>query len=172
MPGLTDFIKEVETDGDTATTTSFGKRMPTREIADQLVEAYLRTFETVYRTLHFPTFRAEYERCWTGAADSSFVILLQLCVAIGAAFEDNTFPLRSSEANLWLTVASKIGITGIQILCLLHHANNITNVNSDLGWIGAATLLHTATHIGLHKDPKSFPGMTVPPASPSEGIHP
>ncbi|CAH0046104.1 unnamed protein product [Clonostachys solani] len=195
MPVLMDFLKEVETDGgdlycqlqtckslarqvkayrvlDSATTTSFGKRMPTRQLADQLVEAYLRTFETVYRTTHVTTFRADYERYWAAplAADGSFVILLQLCMAIGAAFEDNTFSLRSSachwvlEANLWLTLACKrhkISITGMQIICLLQHANNITDMSSDLSWIGAGTLLHTATHIGLHKDPKSFPGMTV-----------
>ncbi|CAG9987530.1 unnamed protein product [Clonostachys byssicola] len=154
------------------TSMSFGKRMPTRQIADQLVEAYFRTFETVYRTVHVPTFRAEYEKYWATpqVADGSFVILLQLCMAIGAAFQDDTFSLRSSachwvwEANLWLTLACKrhkISITGMQILCLLHHANDITNMSSDLSWIGAGTLLHTATHIGLHKDPKSFPGMTV-----------
>lgn len=194
MPVLIDFFKELEIDGgdlyrqlqtckslarqvkacrvlDSATT-SFGKRMPTRQTADQLIEAYFRTFETVYRTIHVPTFRAEYERYWAGPqiADGSFVILLQLCMAIGAAFQDNTFSIRSSachwvwEANLWLTLACKrhkISITGMQILCLLHHANDITNMSSDLSWIGAGTLLHTATHIGLHKDPKFFPGMTV-----------
>ncbi|KAK7212155.1 hypothetical protein V2G26_019333 [Clonostachys chloroleuca] len=191
MPVLIDFFKELEIDGgdlyrqlqtckslarqvkacrvlDSATT-SFGKRMPTRQTADQLIEAYFRTFETVYRTIHVPTFRAEYERYWAGPqiADGSFVILLQLCMAIGAAFQDNTFSIRSSachwvwEANLWLTLACKrhkISITGMQILCLLHHANDITNMSSDLSWIGAGTLLHTATHIGLHKDPKFFPG--------------
>ncbi|CAG9945631.1 unnamed protein product [Clonostachys rosea f. rosea IK726] len=188
-----DFMKEVEVEGgdlyrqlqtckslarqvkacrvlDSSTTTSFGKQMPTRQIANQLVEAYLRTFETVYRTIHVPTFRIEYEKYWTGVADGSFIILLQLCMAIGAAFQDDTFSLRSSachwvwEANLWLTLACKrhkISITGMQILCLLHHANDITNMSSDLSWIGAGTLLHTATHIGLHKDPKSFPGMAV-----------
>lgn len=195
MPVLIDFLKEVETDRgdvfrqlhkckslarkvkacrvpDSATTASIGKRMPMRQLADQLIEAYLRTFETVYRTIHVPTFRAEYERYWADpkAADDSFVILLQLCMAIGAAFQDDTFSLRMSachwvfEANLWLMLACKrhrTSITGMQILCLLHHAKNITNMSSDLSWIGAGTLLHTATYIGLHKDPKSFPGMTV-----------
>ncbi|KLU90975.1 hypothetical protein MAPG_09500, partial [Magnaporthiopsis poae ATCC 64411] len=95
---------------DPASITSPGKHMPARKLADSLVEAYLRTFETVYRIVHVPTFRADYERYWRAPAetDEATVVLIQLCMAVGAAFHDDRFSLRSLamrwlyEALFWL----------------------------------------------------------------------
>ncbi|WAO97007.1 Zn(2)-C6 fungal-type domain-containing protein [Fusarium falciforme] len=193
-PGLLDFFKKIEKEKTSTvyqhlekckslarkikarrvpafTTISLSKRMLSRELADQLIEAYLRTFETVYRIVHVPTFRAEYERYWENpkVVSDSFIVLMQLCMAIGAAFQDNVFSHRVSashwvfEAQFWLLSCekSKITIIGLQILCLLHHAKNITNIGSDLTWIGAGGLLRTAMYMGLHKDPKSLSKMTI-----------
>ena len=38
--------------------------IPRREVSDQLVSHYLRTFEFAYRILHIPSFQAEYARYW------------------------------------------------------------------------------------------------------------
>ncbi|KAJ4129517.1 hypothetical protein NW754_003798 [Fusarium falciforme] len=144
MPVLIDFLKEVETDRgdlfrqlqkckslarkvkacrvpDSATTVSIGKQMPTRQLADQLIEAYLRIFETVYRTIHVPTFRAEYERYWADpqAADDSFVILLQLCMAIGAAFQDDTLAVNSELSTSLQEMMRQ--------LCKFHETGGITS---------------------------------------------
>ncbi|KAM0326588.1 hypothetical protein ACHAQA_006457 [Verticillium albo-atrum] len=146
--------------------------MPAKELADQLVDAYLRTFESVYRIVHIPSFRAEYERYWLSpeTANESFVVLLQLCMAIGAAFHDDTFSLRTIatqwvyEAQVWLMLPcekSRMTITGLQIMCLLHHAKHTTNIGSDLTWIGAGALLRTAMYMGLHEDPKCIAKMSA-----------
>ncbi|RNJ58071.1 hypothetical protein D7B24_005216 [Verticillium nonalfalfae] len=149
-----------------------GKSIPQKDLADQLVDAYLRTFESVYRVVHIPSFKAEYERYWVdpSAANESFVVLLQLCMAIGAAFQDDTFSLRTIatqwiyEAQVWLMLPcekSKMSIVGLQILCLLHLAKNTTNVGSDLTWISAGALLRTAMYMGLHEDPKCIAKMSA-----------
>ncbi|KAM0284020.1 hypothetical protein ACHAQH_002215 [Verticillium albo-atrum] len=154
------------------TTIVIGRTMPARKLADQLVDAYLRTFESVYRVVHIPSFKAEYDRYWLdpAAASEPFVVLLQLCMAIGAAFHDDIFSLRTIatqwvyEAQVWLMLPcekSKMTILGLQILCLLHHAKNTTNVGSDLTWIGAGALLRTAMYMGLHEDPKCIAKMSA-----------
>ncbi|KAG7103387.1 Transcription factor lepE like protein [Verticillium longisporum] len=115
-----------------------GKSIPQKDLADQLVDAYLRTFESVYRVVHIPSFKAEYERYWVdpSAANESFVVLLQLCMAIGAAFQDDTFSLRTI-ATQWIYEA--------QVWLMLP----------------AGALLRTAMYMGLHEDPKCIAKMSA-----------
>ncbi|KAI1495092.1 hypothetical protein F5X96DRAFT_199173 [Biscogniauxia mediterranea] len=144
--------------------------IPARHVADKLVDAYLRTFERVYRILHVPSFEQEYEGFWKGSNSSLvFNIKVQLCMAIGACFHDETFSLRKAaiqwvyEASTWLTLAgkSKLTISGLQVMCLLHLACKITGREEDIGWISAGLLLRTAMLMGLHVDPNKLPGMSV-----------
>ncbi|EEH37989.2 hypothetical protein PAAG_00910 [Paracoccidioides lutzii Pb01] len=60
-------------------------------IADILVACYLRTTETVYRILHVPTFRKDYEAVWAAGLtpDTASLVQLKLVLAIGAATYDN-----------------------------------------------------------------------------------
>ena len=113
------------------TSMSIGKSIPSREVADVLIDGYLRTFETVYRVLHIPTFRADYERYWAKPQDAktSFVVVMQLCMAIGACFYDEAYSLRVSatrwiyEALVWLMLPpdkSRMTIEGIQVCDLLN----------------------------------------------------
>ncbi|KAI5917023.1 hypothetical protein F4810DRAFT_698280 [Camillea tinctor] len=143
---------------------------PARNVADNLVEAYLRTFERVYRILHIPSFEQEYEDFWKGTNSSLiFNIKLQLCMAIGAGFYDEIFSLRKAaiqwvyEASTWLTLAgkSKLTISGLQVMCLLHLACKITGREEDIGWISAGFLLRTAMLMGLHVDPSGLPGTSI-----------
>ncbi|KAL8369675.1 hypothetical protein RB595_000149 [Gaeumannomyces hyphopodioides] len=151
---------------DPASITSPGKHMPPRELADSLVEAYLRTFETVYRVVHVPTFRADYERYWRAPAetDEATVVLIQLCMALGAAFHDERFSLRSLamrwlyEALFWLINPmmrdkKKMTLTGLQVQCLIHLCRHTCGPGADTSWVGAGSLLRTAMYMGLHRDP-------------------
>lgn len=153
-------------------TISIGDRVPAREVADQLIEAYLRTFESVYRVVHIPSFRAEYERYWANpqGANDHFLVLMQLCMAIGAAVHDDTFSLRASathwvyEAQFWLMMPcekSRMTIPGLQISLLLHQAKHMTNIGADLTWVGAGSLLRMAMCMGLHEDPRCISKMTA-----------
>ncbi|KAL8359011.1 hypothetical protein RB598_007727 [Gaeumannomyces tritici] len=154
---------------DPASITSPGKHMPSRELADSLVEAYLRTFETVYRVVHVPTFRADYERYWRAPAetDEATVVLIQLCMALGAVFHDERFSLRSLamrwlyEALFWLVNPlmrdkKKMTLTGLQIQCLIHLCRQTCGPGADTSWVGAGSLLRTAMYMGLHRDPSTL----------------
>lgn len=151
---------------------SIGKQIPPRELADKLVENYIRTFEGVLRIVHIPTFRAEYERYWQNpdAASDSFVIQLQLCMALGCVVHDDTYSMRPMasqwvhEAQLWLIIPPEKGrmtIAGIQIRCLLCLARATASVSHDLIWSFAGSLVRIAMAMGLHRDPKHLTQMTT-----------
>ncbi|KAL7944320.1 fungal-specific transcription factor domain-containing protein [Trichoderma barbatum] len=152
--------------------TNLGARMPERELADVLVENYLRTFEGVFRIVHIPTFRAEYARFWEGSHSSteSFAILLQLVMALGAALYDDVFSLRPMatqwifEAQMWLMIPpekKRINIEGIQIQCLLLLAKSTCNVGTDVVWMMAGNLVRNAMFVGLHRDPRFLGDLTI-----------
>lgn len=146
-----------------------GRRLPSRCVADELVETYLRTFEGVLRVLHVPTFRAEYEQFWDNreATPDYFIIQLQLVMALGAAMHDDVFSMRSvasqwvHEAQLWLMLPpekNRLTIAGIQVMCLVILARSVCSVGSDLAWISSGSLIRKAIYCGLHRDPRSFKG--------------
>lgn len=149
-----------------------GDTIPLKELADQLIENYLRTFEGVLRILHVPTFRLEYEKYWQnpGAANMCFVMQMQLCLALGATIYDEIFSMRAMamhwvyEAQLWLMLPaekSKMTIPGIQNLCLLVLAKSCCGVGQDLTWITMGSLVRMAMYMGLHRDPKHLGKMTI-----------
>lgn len=148
----------------------FGKHIPAREVADELINSYFRTFETVYRVLHIPTFTRDYRRYWENPseASSNFVIQMQLCMAIGTIFYDETCSLRHLasqwiyEAQIWLmspapSEKSRMNIPGLQTMCLLHLAREVSGIGADLVWISAGGLVRSAMYMGLHRDPTKIP---------------
>ncbi|TIC99671.1 Transcription factor yanR [Colletotrichum higginsianum] len=148
-----------------------GQNMPSRELADVLVDIYLRTFESVHRIVHIPTFRADYERYWQNPSEATdtFVILLQLCMGIGATMYDERFTLRTLairwfwEGMFWLITPcekSKMTVNGLQIRCLMHFLRHTANIGCDLSWIGAGAIVRTAMYMGLHRDPKAIVKMS------------
>lgn len=150
---------------------SIGQSFPSRELADQLIENYLRTFEGVLRIVHVPTFRADYERYWQNqsAASESLVVLLQLCMALGSSVRDDSYALKNAatqwiyEAQLWMILPpekSRMTILGIQIMCLLAWAKMVIGVGPDLVWVHAGGLVRRAMYMGLHRDPMYLGEMT------------
>ncbi|KAI0164619.1 hypothetical protein GGR57DRAFT_205424 [Xylariaceae sp. FL1272] len=151
--------------------TKFGTNIPSKDVADKLVDAYLRTFESVFRVVHVPTFRREYEQYWVtpDTARTHFVILLQLIMCIGATVYDTKFSLRKSaiqwvmEAQYWLLsipAKGKLTIAGIQIMILIALARGTAAVGGDLVWIHVGSLLRSAMYMGLHRDPSRLPPMS------------
>lgn len=150
-----------------------GQHIPSRDLADSLLNAYFRTFETVYRILHIPSFRLEYGRYWQNpkTARGAFVVQLQLCLALGAVVRDETFSLRNLavrwvfEARLWLIMPpsekSRVNLSGLQVRCLIHLARQVCGVSPDLIWCEAGALMRMACFIGLHRDPEKLPKMSL-----------
>ncbi|KAI3395871.1 hypothetical protein diail_808 [Diaporthe ilicicola] len=150
----------------------FGNHIPSKQLADELVEAYLRTHETIFRVLHIPSFRLEYARYWQNpkGARQAFVIQLQLCMAIGAVLQDDQFSLRKLavrwvyEARFWLlqpSEKSRMNLSGLQVCCLVHLARDVCGVGSDLVWASAGSMMRMALYIGLHRDPSHLPKMSL-----------
>ncbi|KAF2646535.1 hypothetical protein P280DRAFT_544881 [Massarina eburnea CBS 473.64] len=146
--------------------------LPPKAIADKLLEGYMRTSESLYRVLHIPSFLTQYETIWTDSTevDPTFLVLLKLVFAIGAATYNDKFTLRPSairwvyEAEAWLanpTLKHRLGLQYFQIYCLLLIAREAVAVGEDLVWISTGGLFRAAVHMGLHRDPVHLPPRTV-----------
>ncbi|EAQ88514.1 hypothetical protein CHGG_05133 [Chaetomium globosum CBS 148.51] len=92
-----------------STPPQLGKSIPPKDAALQLVNAYFRTFESVYRIIHRPTFWQGCQEYWDSPtnADPAFVVQLQLCMAIGACFQDDAVALRRSAIQ-WMCVETSL----------------------------------------------------------------
>jgi hypothetical protein len=124
----------------------FKSHIPSREIADQLVQLYFDTFESTYRILHRGLFFKEYEQYWKdpAAGSISFVAKLLLALAIGTVFYDdgtNGTALRSLApqwiyaAQTWLSgpfEKARLNLAGIEVQCLFILARQTHNLESDL----------------------------------------
>lgn len=147
-----------------------GRHLPDRALADSLVNSYFRTFETVFRILHIPSFMKNYRR-YGEAPDSAspgFVVQMQLCMAIGVFLHDDVASLRKlatqwiHEGQVWLTAPavsekSRMTIPNLQTMCLLHLAREISGIGGDLSWVSAGHLVRSAMYMGLHRDPTHIP---------------
>ncbi len=140
--------------------------LPAKDLADELLDSYLDTTETLYRVLHIPSFRRNYDALWLLASDTwhdrSFLIQLKLVLAIGAATYDDAFSLRSSamtwvyEAQTYLSEPgskARLDLQSLQTSILLLIAQETIGVEGHALWIAAGALVRTAMHIGLHRDP-------------------
>lgn len=149
-----------------------GKASLPRELCDDFVDAYIDTFEGVFRILHIPTLKKDYESYWRDplAVSESFVVLMQLCIALGSSVRDRPLSMMTTaaqwihEAQLWLIKPpekDKISLTGIQIMCLLSLSKMTCGVSADLTWIMSGSLVRTAMHMGLHRDPSHLDEMST-----------
>lgn len=149
-----------------------GPDLPSKDIADKLVDCYLRTTEAIYRILHIPSFRRDYETIWTSdnAPDAAFLTQIKLVLAIGATTYDKQFSLRASavrwvyEARIWLSgpkFKSRLNIQSLQTDVLLLLAQERVGFDGASMWISVGALFRKAIFIGLHRDPVHLPQMTA-----------
>ncbi|GFG08324.1 hypothetical protein IFM61392_05307 [Aspergillus lentulus] len=146
--------------------------IPPQAITDQLIQAYLRTFESVLRVLHVPLFLHECQGFWERplASSEDFQLQLLLVISIGALFSPK---LRDScNESVWIHAAESrllsnggdrwTGLTGVQNLCLLMIARLVSPYHSgaDLVGLSVESLMRAAMRIGLHISPKMLPQMS------------
>jgi hypothetical protein len=144
--------------------------LPRRDVADVLVANYLRASETVYRVLHVPTFRRDYEAAMESKnGDTAFVILLKLVMAIGSTVYDDRFTMRATairwvhEAQTWISepeFKARLSLQFLQINILLLLAREIVGVDGALVWVSTGELLRFAVYMGLNRDPEFLPRMS------------
>ncbi|KAE9382255.1 hypothetical protein N431DRAFT_360951 [Stipitochalara longipes BDJ] len=152
---------------------NFREAVPSRAIADILVDLYFKTSESVYRILHIPTFRQEYEQYWQNpnAATPIFILKLLLVMSIGTLLYQGEDAIHwRSEAVKWIFAAqawlsspfekARLHTSAIQLQCLLLLARQDHSIAGDLVWISAGSLLRTAFQMGYHRDPSILPKMS------------
>ncbi|KAK3298359.1 uncharacterized protein B0H64DRAFT_73345 [Chaetomium fimeti] len=158
-----------------STATSLADDLPPQRTCDELVRLHLRTFESVHRILHVPTFRVQYASFWANprAASPGFTAQLLLIAALGSCFyhelETSRWSLRASalrwisNAQAWLSSPSeksRLNIMGLQTHCLLLLAKQAYPGGPELVWISAGSLLRAAMQLGLHHDPAKLPDLS------------
>ncbi|EGC42800.1 C6 zinc finger domain-containing protein [Histoplasma capsulatum var. duboisii H88] len=146
--------------------------LPPKALADKLLDCYLRTTETIYRILHIPTFKKDYDEVWLTdkTPDTAFLVQLKLVLAIGATTYDEKFSLRASairwvhEAQTWLAepeFKARLSLQVLQTNLLLLVARQTASVGASMIWISAGSLIRNAMYIGLHRDAACLPEGTV-----------
>lgn len=146
--------------------------LPPKEVSDTLLDCYIRYSESVYRILHIPTFRRDYDAFWvsSNAPDMGFLVQIKLVLAIGTLTYDDRFSLRTSairwvyEAQTWLSepkFKSRLNIQFLQTYLLLLIAQEQVGAGGDSMWISIGGLLRKAVHMGLHRDPIHLPKRTI-----------
>ncbi|EFR00808.1 C6 zinc finger domain-containing protein [Nannizzia gypsea CBS 118893] len=145
--------------------------LPSKKVSDELVDCYIQTIESIYRILHIPTFKMDYEALFLSAdetaPDITFLAQVKLVLAIGAVTYDKNFSLRVLatrwiyETQAWLfspTFKSRFNIQSLQSYLLLLFAQEMVGIDGDPMWVSVGTLLRRAIYMGLHKDPDGMPG--------------
>ncbi|KAI1364614.1 hypothetical protein F5Y08DRAFT_328599 [Xylaria arbuscula] len=148
---------------------------PPRVIADAMANVYFRCFEPVHRILHEPSFWAEYSSLWEDpeSVSAGQRLRILLVIGIGSSLHGEAGPdseLRGQvqqwiyTAQAWLSgplEKDRLNISGLQIHCLVMLARQIFSIGGDLVWMSMGSLIHRAMQIGLHRDPKHLPKMSL-----------
>ncbi|KAM0820940.1 hypothetical protein AB5N19_06761 [Seiridium cardinale] len=147
--------------------------LPPRDVCDKFLDHYLRLFEPMFRILHIPSFRAEYDAFWEDVTATSkpFLFKLLMAIAIGSIFHgDRTESSRIRHlahgwiytAQWWLTgptERSAMCLDGVQVFCLVILARQANSLGGSSS-INTESLLKLAFTLGLHLDPVTFPTLT------------
>ncbi|KAI0097760.1 hypothetical protein GGR51DRAFT_540221 [Nemania sp. FL0031] len=148
---------------------------PPRMIADTMIALYFQSFEPVHRILHQPSFQAEYQTFWAHpeSITTGQRLKILLVIGIGSSLRDDAGPdsdLRRGvqqwiyTAQAWLSgplEKDRLDVHGLQIHCLTTLARQIFSVGGDLVWMSIGSLINSAMQIGLHRDPKHLPSMSL-----------
>lgn len=147
--------------------------LPNKSICDRLFDAYVTMSEGLYRVIHVPTFRGEYEAFWQQRQVSdAFLPRLMCMLSLGARFETDKrglshdrsdgihAPTACALARAWLD-----GLRGKQLVdmdtlqceVLLLHATRMMSSRNQESWTQLGFIVRMAMTMGLHRDPDEFP---------------
>lgn len=153
----------------------FNLEPPSQEIAETMANLYFDSFESTYRILHKPTFWTDYHKYLNDPGSVTLGLRLQILLVIGIGsslheHSDTDIEFRNKvhqwvyAAQTWLSgplEKDRLNITGLQVHCLTLLARQVFSIGSDLVWMSTGSLVHRAMQIGLHRDPKHLPPMSI-----------
>ncbi|KAB5582396.1 hypothetical protein GE09DRAFT_948496 [Coniochaeta sp. 2T2.1] len=146
--------------------------LPKRPVCDRLLEAYIGASEGLYRVVHLPTFRQEYERYWDGKGHCEAFLPRLLCMmSLGSRFETEArglghdrldsvhAPTALALVRNWLDgLRGKhlVDINTLQAEVLLVHAQRTITMRHQESWSQLGLIVRMAMTMGLHRDPSEF----------------
>ncbi|KAK9801086.1 putative Zn(2)-C6 fungal-type domain-containing protein [Seiridium cardinale] len=151
--------------------------LPKRPVCDRLLQVFLAGSESLYRSVHIPTFMNQYERWWDGTLQSeSFLaqLLSMLCIGyrfygaekgLGPDRESIHIPTACSLVKEWLhNLRGKqlMDFGTLQAEVLLLMAQRMINPNNQDSWAQLGLIVRMAMTMGLHRDPSEFPQKISP----------
>lgn len=151
--------------------------LPKRSVCDRLLQVFLSGSESLYRSVHIPTFMNQYERWWDGTLQfASFLpqLLSMLCIGyrfygaekgLGPDRESIHIPTACALVREWLhTLRGKqlMDFGTLQAEVLLLMAQRMINPNNQDSWTQLGLIVRMAMTMGLHRDPSEFPQKISP----------
>ncbi|PLN86468.1 hypothetical protein BDW42DRAFT_158548 [Aspergillus taichungensis] len=144
--------------------------LPDQSFMDEAIELYFKTFETMYRIVHRPTFQAEYDRLRNDPTDAKpalIILILLMMATVSAVLEtDRTYigsaSLGRERGALWIETAERwlrrqskknIYLAIWQIRCLLVVAKQMNRYKKKQMWSVAGDLVREGMAAGFHRDP-------------------
>lgn len=143
---------------------------PLGDISDSMVKLYLESFGPVFRVLHVPTFQVEFAKFRESPETAKPDVLLKILLVVGLGSSLATpDPVLRNRVQQWIHAAQtwlsgplekdRLGISGLQVYCLLLLARQVFALGGDLIWMSVGSLTHRAMQMGLHRDPRFLPPM-------------
>ncbi|KEY63907.1 hypothetical protein S7711_10217 [Stachybotrys chartarum IBT 7711] len=143
--------------------------LPPKAVCDRLLGAYIDTSESLYRTLHIPSFTEQYNLYWeNNLQHESFVPQLLSVLAIASRFgtkskglghersEGIHIPTACALVRSWLDgLKGKqlADFTTLQVEVLLLYAQRMITPRSEDSWTQLGYVVRLAMNMGLHRDP-------------------
>ncbi|KAI1258496.1 hypothetical protein F5Y18DRAFT_413410 [Xylariaceae sp. FL1019] len=146
-----------------------------KDAGDRFAHLYVANFESAFRILHVPTFWKEYGEYWENSTHAPDVTVLKvnLVMAIGSGLcqEPTGRKATTQTALQWVYVTqdwisgpfekSRLSFDCLQLHCLLLLARQVLSIGSDLSWVALGSLTRCSIQLGLNRDPRHFPQMSV-----------
>ncbi|PYH86715.1 hypothetical protein BO82DRAFT_324951 [Aspergillus uvarum CBS 121591] len=142
--------------------------IPSKSVADALVQTYLDRFETTHRVLDRSAFMTEYNCHWSGSMSTTpfFIAQLLLVLATGASFYPETYLQNESKTSIymqairwidvaesWLTSSPDVmphSPCAIACQCLLLIAKRANYIQGSSFWTSTGALMRLAMAAGYH----------------------
>lgn len=149
---------------------------PRRDVAEIMARLYFDSFESCFRIIHAPSFHKEHESFCNSPQSLKIDQRLRVLLVIGLGSSLCTTEMRTAErlkenvhqwiyaAETWLSgplEKDRLSIGGIQLHTLVILARQVFSIGGDLVWTSVGSLIHRAMQVGLHRDPKHLPPMSL-----------
>ncbi|KAK2072961.1 hypothetical protein P8C59_007278 [Phyllachora maydis] len=150
--------------------------LPKKAACDRLLQAYIGMSEGLYRVIHIPSFRHEYDDYWEGkGAYDAFLPRLLCMLSIASRFDTESRGLSHDRCDsVHVPTACRLvrhwldNLRGKQLVdmytleteILILHAQRMMKPRPQDSWTQLGLIVRMAMAMGLHRDPCEFPQLS------------